>query len=96
MEITKDYLISKGFTIESHCEYLKKILSYTYTGFWDEKITKELEIFISIEDGEVIVRLDSCCEQKNYDFDCTSIKLFHIQTQKQLEDLYLILSNKPL
>lgn len=95
MEITKDYLISKGFTIESDCEYSKKILSYTYTGFWGEKITKELEIYIIIEDDEVIVRLDSC-EQENYDFDCTSIKLFHIQTQKQLEDLYLILSNKPL
>jgi hypothetical protein len=96
MKITNDYLISKGFIQESMWEYTKLILTYTSDYFFDDMLTKEFEIYIILEDDEIKVKLDILYIENNNNLECQSIELLHIQTQKQLEDLYLILSNKPL
>jgi len=96
MEITNDYLISKGFIQESMWEYTKLILTYTYDIFFDDIVKKEFEIYVLLEDTEIKVKLDILDISDKNNLECQSIELLHIQTQKQLEDLYLILSNKPL
>jgi hypothetical protein len=96
MEITNDYLISKGFIQESMWEYTKLILTYTSDIFFNDIVTKEFEIYVLLEDNEIKVKLDILYITNKNNLECQSIELLHIQTQKQLEDLYLILSNKPL
>lgn len=95
MEITEKYLIEKGFEAESKFEFSKKIISYKQDYIFQETLDKSLEIYVNFEDNSISVSLDSVTYQDG-DLDCISIKLSHIQTQKQLEDLYLILSNKSL
>jgi hypothetical protein len=96
MEITNDYLIRKGFIQQSMWEYTKLILTYTSDYFFNDIVTKEFEIYVILEDNEIKVKLDILYIRNNNNLECQSIELLHIQTQKQLEDLYLILSNKPL
>jgi hypothetical protein len=96
MKITNDYLISKGFIQESMWEYTKLILTYTYDNFFDDIVNIDFEIYVLLEDNEIKVKIDILYIRNKNNLDCQSIELLHIQTQKQLEDLYLILSNKPL
>lgn len=95
MEITKDYLINKGFNPESKFEFVKKIVTQKDDLFFGEILTKTLELYIILERNTITVSIDSTSDEGG-DLDCVNIKLHHIQTQKQLEDLYLILSNNPL
>ena len=96
MKITNDYLISKGFIQESMWEYTKLILTYTYDNSFDDILKKDFEIYVLLEDNEIKVKIDIIYISNKNNLECQSIELLHIQTQKQLEDLYLILSNKPL